>query len=116
MCNNEECWGLTYEKLELEEYLSPRLPDPGMYIPGPSLLDLAEQRNKILVHLKKQGVVVPEHLVHPPLDKLPRTRELPCIHMSLLLMWVGEHGILPSDLYKTSKFELAEIIFTCYSD
>ena len=104
MCDNNEEW-LAETKAELEEYLSARLPEPEMYIPGPSMLGLAEQRNKILTHLKKQGFEVPGHLVAPPLDELPRTREHPSIHMTLLLMWVGEQGILlPPHLYKTSKF------------
>jgi hypothetical protein len=106
MAYNEEYWTLVSAKAELEEYMSPRLPDEEMLIPGPSLLGLAEQRNKILVHLKKQGVEVPEHLVSPPLDEFPRTRQDPSLHMTLLLMWVGEQGILlPPALYKTSKFD-----------
>jgi hypothetical protein len=52
MCNNEQCWSLADDKAELEEYMSRRLPDSEMFIPGPSVLGLAEQRNKILTHLR----------------------------------------------------------------
>jgi hypothetical protein len=108
MCNNWECHTVADAKAELEEWMSPRLPDPEKYVPGPSLLGLAEQRNKILNHLKKQGVEVPKRLASPPLDELPLTRQDPFLHMTLLLMWVGQQGILlPPDLYKTSKFSLS---------
>jgi hypothetical protein len=106
MVNNEEYWTLMAGKAELEEYMIRRLPDPEMFIPGPSLLGLAEQRNNILVHLKEQGVEILEHLVSPPLDELPCTRQNPPLHMALLLMWICEQGILlPPALYKTSKFD-----------
>ena len=110
MCNKWECITVVNAKVELEEWLSPRLPDQEKYIPGPSLLGLAEQKNKIINHLKKQGLEVPDHLASPPLDELPLTRQDPTLHMTPLLMWVGQHGILlPPDLYTTSKFDPAPL-------
>ena len=115
MCNDWECNAVVNAKAELEEWLSPRLPDAHKYIPGPSLLGLAEQRNKIIAHLTKQGLELPEHLASPPLDELPLTRQDPSLHMTLLLMWVGQQGILlPPDLYKTSKFDPALLASTSY--
>jgi hypothetical protein len=113
MCSNWECYGAADEKLELVEWMSNRLPNPAQYIPGPSILGLADQRNTIINHLKKQGVDVLEHLVSPPLDELPFTCQDPSLHMTLLLMWVGEQGILlPADLYRTSKFTPAPLVST----
>jgi hypothetical protein len=113
MCSNWECSGAADEKLEPVEWMSDRLPNPAQYIPGPSLLGLAEQRNKIINHLKKQDVDVPKHLVSPPLDELPFTCQDPSLHTTLLLMWVGEQGILlPADLYRTSKFTPAPLVST----
>jgi hypothetical protein len=115
MCNKWECITVANAKVELEEWLSPRLPDQEKYIPGPSLLGLAEQRNKIINHLKKQGLEVPEHLVSPPLDQLPLTRQEPALHLTLLLMWVGQQGILlPPALYTTSKCDPAPLALIKY--
>jgi len=96
MKDDENYCNLLTQKMELEDHLSKHLPDPEVFVPGPSKFGLLEQKTLIVAHVKHQRVKLPEHFTHaqPNSD----------VFLSHLLMWVGEQGIvLPAAFYKTSE-------------
>jgi hypothetical protein len=88
----------------LRVFASALLPDPTVYITGPSTLGLLEQKNKTIAHLKKKGITIPKHLVSASSTHLPLSHQQPSVHLTYLLMWVSQQGIvLLPDLCKTRK-------------
>jgi hypothetical protein len=76
----------------------------GTFDTGPSTLGLLEQRNKIITHLKKKGITIPKHLVSASSTHLPLSHQQPSVHLTYLLMWVSQQGIvLLPDFCKTRK-------------